>query len=62
MDLQRLANGCLCFTAGDEGAEALAAAFAASRGLKKLHIQGNHISSAQQQVVQHVLKTRQYKM
>jgi hypothetical protein len=47
---------------GDEGAEALAAAIASSSALKKLQLSGNRVSSVQLQVVQHVLKTRVYKM
>jgi hypothetical protein len=49
------------FTTGDEGAEALAAAVAAS-ALRKLTLQGNPISPAQLQVVSHVLKTREYRV
>ncbi|KAF6262581.1 hypothetical protein COO60DRAFT_1495678 [Scenedesmus sp. NREL 46B-D3] len=47
---------------GDEGAEALAAAIASSSALKKLQLSGNRISAVQLQVVQHVLKTRVYRM
>uniref|UniRef100_A0A383W9J7 Uncharacterized protein n=1 Tax=Tetradesmus obliquus TaxID=3088 RepID=A0A383W9J7_TETOB len=47
---------------GDEGAEALAAAVASSSALKKLQLSGNRVSTVQLQVVQHVLKTRVYKM
>eukprot|EP00775_Hariotina_reticulata_P010319 gene10319-10476_t len=52
-------DGC---AAGDEGAEALAAAVASNCVLKKLHLAGNPVTPAQQRVVQHVLKTREYKM
>jgi hypothetical protein len=47
--------------AGDDGAEALAAA-AARSSLKRLVLTGNPISATQQQVVQHVLKTREYRV
>jgi hypothetical protein len=30
--------------------------------LKKLHLAGNPVTPAKQQLVQHVLKTREYKM
>jgi hypothetical protein len=48
--------------AGDEGAEALAAAAASCHHLKKLHIGGNAISGAQQRVVQRALTKREYKV
>jgi hypothetical protein len=47
---------------GDEGADALAAAAASSSTLKKLKLTGNFISASQLDVVQHVLKTRDYKL
>ena len=52
----------MCAFVGDEGAEALAAAVAASTSLKRLGLTGNPVSSGQLQVVAHVLKTREYKM
>ena len=51
-----------CWPPGDDGADALAAAVASSNSLKKLNLSGNPISSAQMDVVQHVLKTREYKL
>jgi hypothetical protein len=48
--------------AGDDGADALAAAVAASSSLKKLNLAGNAISAAQLDVVLHVLKTREYRL
>lgn len=48
--------------AGDDGADALAAAVASSSSLKKLKLSGNPISAAQLEVVQHVLKTREYRL
>jgi hypothetical protein len=47
---------------GDEGADALAAAAASSSTLKKIKLSGNSVSTAQLDVVQHVLKTRDYKL
>ncbi len=47
---------------GDDGAEALAAALSANTALKKLALSGNRVNAAQQRVVAHVLRTRQYKM
>jgi hypothetical protein len=47
--------------AGDDGADALAAAAASSTTLRKLKLSGNPVSAAQLDVVQHVLKTREYK-
>ncbi len=47
---------------GDEGAEALAAALSSNGTLKRLNLSSNPISAGQQRVVQHVLKTREYKM
>jgi hypothetical protein len=63
--LQHAASCACCVllvAAGDEGAEALAAAIASSSALKKLQLSGNRVSAVQLQVVQHVLKTRVYKM
>lgn len=51
-----------CNRIGDDGAEALAAAVASNSALKKLGLAGNQLSAAQQKVVEHVLKTREYKM
>lgn len=48
--------------AGDDGADALAAAVAASSSLKKVNLAGNAISAAQLDVVLHVLKTREYRL
>jgi len=53
---------CVLYLPGDEGADALAAAVASSSSLKKLNLSGNPISTAQLEVVQHVLKTREYKL
>lgn len=50
------------YWSGDEGAEALAAVFAANSVLKKLHLAGNPLTAAQKKIVDHVLKTRVYKM
>jgi hypothetical protein len=56
-----MAVACVLSPAGDDGADALAAAVASSTTLKKLKLSGNSISAAQLDVVSHVLKTREYK-
>jgi hypothetical protein len=48
--------------AGDDGAEALAAAAASCPHLKKLHLGGNAVSAAQQRVVQRALTKREYRV
>lgn len=48
--------------AGDEGAEALAAAAASSRTLKRIQLSGNAVSAGQLKVVQQALKTREYRV
>lgn len=58
----RHAMYCCACAAGDDGADALAAAIASSPCLKKLKLSGNSITAAQLEVVQHVLKTREYRL
>jgi hypothetical protein len=47
---------------GDDGAEALAAAAASSRSLRKLHLAGNGVTAAQMRVVARAVNDKEYRV